>query len=129
MEGGGRSVQNCCVELLHPPPRRYHDQPTHIQRPTPHSHATVLGVAGAKPGFRPRGEAMGAAARVGPLSCNPVVADCLGAVHQPSQPTPVRRVRTNEAGEPSSTTRNRHLAANPLRFVRNDVLAAARRQI
>ena len=54
----------------------------------------VLCVADAQPGVRPRGEAMGAAVRVDALSCDPVVADCLDAAHQPSQPTLMRRVRS-----------------------------------
>ena len=84
---------------------------------------------------RPRGETMNTTKPFDRSTCNPVHVDSLDMLHQTEHDTPVRRINTNVArvtnAERVTTNPNPNGQPDdgiPLRFVRKEVLAAARRQ-
>ena len=63
-----------------------------------------------------------------PLICNPVQVESLATPHQTEHAIPVRRINANAESVTIRPNRNGPLDGTPLRFVRKEVLAAARRQ-
>jgi hypothetical protein len=77
---------------------------------------------------RLRGADLSTAIRPDPLICNPVQAESLATAHQTENPIPERRINANAESVTIRPNRNGPLDGTPLRFVRKEVLAAARRQ-
>jgi hypothetical protein len=63
-----------------------------------------------------------------PLICNPVQVESLATPYQTEHAIPVRRINANAERVTIRPNRNGPLDGIPLRFVRKEVLAAARRQ-
>ena len=75
-----------------------------------------------------RGANLSTALQPDPLICNPVQVESLATPHQAEHTIPERRVNATAESVTIRPNRNGPLDGTPLRFVRKEVLAAARRQ-